>query len=1448
MKKKLMAVLLSLAMVTSMAPEATAFASNSTVTETDETLLSESDYDAQGSTSEEGQSSENGTLGMGLPEGEAAASGISGSIEGETPAADEETVPEEVVSDDAFADDTFKYKKISDSEVAIVGVSAENLREINIPAEVIYNETAYAVKSIEADALTGQTAEAISIPAGVTEFGAQILPGLKTITVDEFNEVLYVKDGVLFAKTEAEDKNVLVLYPAASEKEHYIVPAGTGEIAEMAFAGAANLKMLVIGDGVTKIAPRAVMSAANAMEIAFAFYTAPTEIAENAFYLDGADGNILYFRSEADYQAVREIQPAFAESPAMYDASGEPIEDTSSVISIVTSGIPDRIQAIIDSESDVEKDVEEAADESSAAKDKAVTDSTESKVTDDSSTSSLLKDKAVSEEAIGAGPKELDAYIASGYYSLRSNAVNKYFKIRNASIRDSADSYLAAYGSDMGATLSIIPNGDGSYRIIATCSNKALTLSAAAGEGVSVIQKSYTGANDQLWYIRELSSGVYTIHPASNDSFVLDTKNNATASGTAIVLGKKDGAKTQGWELISRKNPTADHLENGIYTIATSLEDDKVVDIDAASTASGANAQIYDKNGTEAQQFILRYLGYGNLYRIINVGSNKALDTDGSKTNSGANVEQATQSSSSATQIWRIVKTNNGTYVIFNAGADKVLDLANGKTANSTNIRIASWSNVARQKWTFSPVSGTAAVDVSGEDAKISAGWYTLSSARTARKIVVKNSSIANNADVLIQNEGLGERSYFYVEPVGNEKYEIKAFCSNKLLTCAWGADSVDAGNLVQSSDSNLSTQRWYIRVSKKNKNYLSIVSASDQNYVLSLKNNDAKWGTSATVGLSKGLNGQRWKLNAISNPNLSMPYNGATYKIQTSENSSILLSTEGQSKQNMANIQLMKKVNGAGEFWNFYKVGYGNLYRITNAYTGLSIDAKNGGTSNGTNIWQHQKNDSDAQLWRVMPTDSSKTKFVIMNAASGKALDVANGTIAVGTNIQLYTQNNTAAQSWTFSRANINTYIPVNTSITLRQKGDTNYLVEVKNGSTDNGATVQANTESGNTDQVFVFVKKDTSIYKIKNAASGKYLDIKSTAAKSAVISTSAKNIDSQLWKVLPTGDNDASFYILNVKTGYALTSSNKTGATVTQSSYTKAKNQKFYFDTPNIKTGWQQVGSNWRYYDNNGNAYRDAFLENGKYYFDANGNVLTGWKKYGAYYYYFRGKTGREYTDNRPYIGSLYGLTTGKYNNQTRPNCPYYYTIDTSRCVVTWYTKYPGTNDFNVPVVAFLCSPGKSSTPTDSGARMTGYIKRWIPLMGPSWGQYGTECKTYTINPGTGAYGYINTGEYFHSIACGSANTSNLNPNTYNLLGTKQSHGCIRLGVRNAYWIFNFVDAGTTGVCREGGLAAPLNTLPQPWATYVVDPTDPNYTGNWGYTDSYATVYSNGAYIPRG
>ena len=60
----------------------------------------------------------------------------------------------------------------------------------------------------------------------------------------------------------------------------------------------------------------------------------------------------------------------------------------------------------------------------------------------------------------------------------------------------------------------------------------------------------------------------------------------------------------------------------------------------------------------------------------------------------------------------------------------------------------------------------------------------------------------------------------------------------------------------------------------------------------------------------------------------------------------------------------------------------------------------------------------------------------------------------------------------------------------------------------------------------------------------------------------------------------------------------------------------------------------------------------------------------------------------------------------------------------------------------------------------------------MGPSYGQYCTR---------------IVGGVLFHSVAGSNMTSHNLSAGNYNMLGQPASHGCVRLCVRDAKWIYD-------------------------------------------------------------
>lgn len=156
------------------------------------------------------------------------------------------------------------------------------------------------------------------------------------------------------------------------------------------------------------------------------------------------------------------------------------------------------------------------------------------------------------------------------------------------------------------------------------------------------------------------------------------------------------------------------------------------------------------------------------------------------------------------------------------------------------------------------------------------------------------------------------------------------------------------------------------------------------------------------------------------------------------------------------------------------------------------------------------------------------------------------------------------------------------------------------------------------------------------------------------------------------------------------------------------------------------------------------------------------------------------------------------------------YYIRVNRTACTVTVYAR-DGKNGYIIPVKRFACSVGLASTPTPTGTYHTLSKYRWHTLMGPSYGQYCTQ---------------VVRGIFFHSVAGYNMTSYNLKASDYNKLGSPASHGCIRLCVRDAKWIYDNCGLGTTVNIYDSANPGPLgkpSTIKIPsWQNW--DPTDPN------------------------
>ena len=153
----------------------------------------------------------------------------------------------------------------------------------------------------------------------------------------------------------------------------------------------------------------------------------------------------------------------------------------------------------------------------------------------------------------------------------------------------------------------------------------------------------------------------------------------------------------------------------------------------------------------------------------------------------------------------------------------------------------------------------------------------------------------------------------------------------------------------------------------------------------------------------------------------------------------------------------------------------------------------------------------------------------------------------------------------------------------------------------------------------------------------------------------------------------------------------------------------------------------------------------------------------------------------------------------------------INKQMCCVTIY-KLNDAGKYK-PVKAMVCSPGWA---TETGTFSLGEKIRWHVLDGPCYGQYCTRI-----------YG----GVLFHSVWYNNNyDPGSLSVYSYNKLGTIASHGCVRLTVADAKWIYDNVPSGTPVTIYNSSNPGPLGkpaAIKIPYST-PWDPTDIWYDNN--------------------
>lgn len=245
--------------------------------------------------------------------------------------------------------------------------------------------------------------------------------------------------------------------------------------------------------------------------------------------------------------------------------------------------------------------------------------------------------------------------------------------------------------------------GGGYYTIQNAKSGKMLDVEGAAVEpGANVHQWNDNGSDAQKWKLVETGDGDGSFYIVSKcNGLYLDQQWGQTKNGTNIWVYTGNGSNAQKFYL----NKVMPEISDGTYVVSSGVGEQEVLDIAGASNSNGANAQLYDWNGTKAQQFLLEYDASTGYYSIENVGSSKNLETKWGGSSQGTNVWQY-EANGSAAQSWSIKASDDGMFILYSAtGAGCCLDVSGGSSAKGANVQVWNPNGTVAQKWNFKSVA-----------------------------------------------------------------------------------------------------------------------------------------------------------------------------------------------------------------------------------------------------------------------------------------------------------------------------------------------------------------------------------------------------------------------------------------------------------------------------------------------------------------------------------------------------------------------------------------------------------------------------------------------------------------------------------------------------------------------------------------------------------------------
>ena len=290
---------------------------------------------------------------------------------------------------------------------------------------------------------------------------------------------------------------------------------------------------------------------------------------------------------------------------------------------------------------------------------------------------------------------------------------------RQASPMFSVDYYLknnadlkAAFGSNRESAFNhFVTYGINESRVTAQPADIGTGIDVRISMNSGGMNLGYTDTNvctatpvfkaDQSWRMDRQKDGSYKITNNATGK-VLDVYAASRASGANVDIYTNNNTNAQRWFIYKNTN--------GTYTIRAKCATTTALSVNGNSTAAGVNVQMNTYSGAIGQQFKITKLNALESLEPANIGSNFWGNIRGV----GSNYNLALSNdnvlirypNSGYRQIWRFIRFSDGSYEITNLYTGKSLDCAAGSGAAGTNVATYTSNNTNAQRWYIFKVNG----------------------------------------------------------------------------------------------------------------------------------------------------------------------------------------------------------------------------------------------------------------------------------------------------------------------------------------------------------------------------------------------------------------------------------------------------------------------------------------------------------------------------------------------------------------------------------------------------------------------------------------------------------------------------------------------------------------------------------------------------------------------